>query len=253
MTLFNKSNPNAVQGAGVSGSRVGINIERCHTMPGVLECEMALSQIGNFEPLDWKIDVLGLEGVINQKYSNDWVDYLPRSDRPNNRKSMTLTTIEGWDHTIAPSIPEAANKLGRIPDEKEFCNPTQLYLDCDIPPPGGLISLKGFLDEFTPLGRSFIINSSIGGYFVPHRDHPGMPRPCFRLVAFLKNCGPMEYDWLLGADQKLNIELGRVYYVNTRMTHRTMSWVNDSWHLILNVPFTVANVDKVLKHLQHRH
>jgi len=44
-----------------------------------------------------------------------------------------------------------------------------------------------------------------------------------------------------------------VYYVNTRMTHRTMSWVNDSWHLILNVPFNASNVSKVLENLQHRH
>lgn len=245
--LFNQHNPNAVQGAGVSGSRQGLG----SMSPALLAAEMALSQIGNFEPLDYKLDAWGIESVINEKYSNDWVDYLPRTDRPNNRKSMTLTTIEGWDHKQAPSIPEATNKLGRTPKEQEFCVPTSVYNDCDRATPG-LYSLKSFLDEWSPLGRTFLINSGIGGYFVPHRDHPGMPRPCFRLVAFLKNCGPLDYDWLMD-DRKANIELGRVYYVNTRMTHRTISWVNDSWHLILNVPFTAENVDRVLKHLQHRH
>lgn len=249
--LFNQNNPNAVQGAGVSGSRQGLNFDRLQQIPGAVASELALSQIGNFEPLDWKLDTFGIESVINEKYSNDWVDYLPRTDRPNNRRSMTLTTIDGWDHRQAPSIPEATNKLGRTPNEEEFCNPTQLYNDCDRASPG-LTSLKGFLDEWNPLGRTFLINSGIGGYFVPHRDHPGLPRPCFRLVAFLKNCGPLDYDWWMD-ERKANIELGRVYYVNTRMTHRTISWVNDSWHLILNVPFTSANVDKVLKHLQHRH
>ena len=53
--------------------------------------------------------------------------------------------------------------------------------------------------------------------------------------------------------KKLNIEMGRVYYVNTMQTHRTISWVNDSIHLILNVPLTSENISKVLKHLQHRH
>jgi hypothetical protein len=54
-------------------------------------------------------------------------------------------------------------------------------------------------------------------------------------------------------DRKMNIEVGRVYYVNTRMTHRTISWVDNSMHLIVNVPMTLENVDKVLKNLQHRH
>lgn len=251
MAEFNKENINAIQGAGVSGSRQGLNADRLKEMPGAVAAELALSQIGNFEPLDWKLDTYGIESVINEKYSHDWVDYLPRTDRPNNRKSMTLTTIQGWDHTTSPSIPEATNKLNRVPLEQEFCVPTQLYKDCDRAVPG-LTSLKSFLDEFTPLGRTFIINSGIGGYFVPHRDHPGLPRPCFRLVAFLKNVGPLDYDWWQD-DRKANIELGRVYYVNTRMTHRTISWVDNSWHLILNVPLTWDNVDKVLKHLQHRH
>jgi len=247
MSLFNQNNPNAVKGDGVSASRQGLGM----LSPQVLAAEMALTQIGNFEPLDYRLDYHAVQSVIMQKYSNDWVDYLPRTDRANNRKSMSLTTIPGWDHKSPPSIPEATNALGRIPKEEEFCVPTQLYNDCDQAFPGNL-SLKEFLDDWQPLGRTFIVNSGIGGYFVPHRDHPGMPRPCFRLVAFLKNCGPMDYDWLQD-DRKMNIELGRVYYVNTRMTHRTISWIEDSWHLIINVPFTVANVDKVLKHLQHRH
>lgn len=249
VSIWNKDNPNAVKGVGISGSRQGIKEDQLDLK--LMAAEMALTQIGDFEPLEWKLDCDHIQSVIRGKYQNDWVDYLPRTDRPNNRKSMTLTTMPGWDHRTAPSIPEAYNKLGRIPREEEFCVPTSLYQDCDQAGEGRM-SLKGFLDLWQPLGRTFIINSGIGGYFVPHRDHPGMPRPCFRLVAFLNNCGPYDYDWLMD-DRKLEIEQGRVYYVNTRRTHRTISWKNDSWHLILNVPFTVENVDRVLKHLMHRH
>jgi hypothetical protein len=248
MSTYNNDNPNAVQGAGPSGTRMGITGA---LSPQMLAAELALSQIGNFEPLDFKIDHHAVESVIYEKYNNDWVDYLPRSDRPNNRKALTLSTMEGWDHRATPSLAEVTQKLGRPVRETEFNVPTQLYKDCDRAYPGGT-SLKAFLDEFQPLGRTFIVNCGIGGYFVPHRDHPGMPRPVFRLVAFLKNCGPYDYDWWMD-DRKANIELGRVYYVNTRMTHRTISWVPDSWHMIVNVPMTVENVDKVLKHLQHRH
>jgi hypothetical protein len=235
----------------ISGSRLGINYERLLAEPELTAAELALSQIGNFEPLDYKLDTHGIESVIQEKYASDWTDYLPRADRPNNRKSLTLTTIPGWDHTSPPSIPDAAKHLGRIPAELEFCNPTPLYNDCDRAYPGNT-SLKAFLDEWQPLGRTFIVNSNTGGYFVPHRDHPGHPRPCFRLVAFLKNCGPYDYDWWMD-DRKANIELGRVYYVNTKMTHRTISWVDNSWHLIVNVPLTLENVDRVIKNLQHRH
>jgi len=97
------------------------------------------------------------------------------------------------------------------------------------------------------------VQCNVGAYFVPHRDHPEMPRESFRLIAFLNNCAPMEYDWIMETDKKLQIEMGRVYYVNTRKTHRTMSWVNNSIHMILNIPFTPEHVAKVISHLQHRH
>jgi hypothetical protein len=54
-------------------------------------------------------------------------------------------------------------------------------------------------------------------------------------------------------DRKMNIQSGQVYYVNTRMTHRTISWVDNSQHLILNVPFTTNNVSKVIASLAHTH
>lgn len=247
MEPINQDQPAIVQGAGPSGTRQGLS----GFNPLLLAAEMSLSQLGNFEPLEYRLDYHAIQSTIMQKYSNDWVPYLPRTDRPNNRKALTLTTLEGWDHKSLPSLAEATQHLGRPVKETEFCHPTQLYKDCDQAFPGNL-SLKEFLDEWQPLGRTFIVNSGVGGYFVPHRDHPGMPRPVFRLVAFLKNCGPLDYDWWMD-DRKANIELGRVYYVNTRMTHRTISWTEDSWHLIINVPFTLTNVDKLLKHLQHRH
>ena len=79
-----------------------------------------------------------------------------------------------------------------------------------------------------------------------------MPRDVFRLVVFLNNCGPLDYDWWMD-DRKLQIEHGRVYYVNTRHTHRTISWVDDSIHLILNVAMTSENVARVISSLQHTH
>jgi hypothetical protein len=206
--------------------------------------ELALLQLGDFEPLDFKIDVSQFMSEI-QEFSNDWVTYLPRPNTFNNRKSLTLTNLPGKTHRDSPSQAQASVEMGRRVSELEFNEPTEVYQKCD--------SLKPLLQTFSPLGRTFLINAGVGGHFVPHRDHPSMPRQTFRLAAFLNNCAPMEYDWLMETDKKLPIELGRVYYINTRKTHRTISWTSDSIHLIINVPMTSENVAKVLYHLRHRH
>ena len=76
---------------------------------------------------------------------------------------------------------------------------------------------------------------------------------CFRIIVFLQNCGPQQYDWFMEDDKKLMIEHGRAYYVNTRMTHRTISWVDKSDHMIMNIPMTTENVERVIANLLHTH
>lgn len=208
-----------------------------------LSNELVLTNLGDVVPLNIKIDTNQFMNEISA-FQNDWVDYLPRTDRPNNRKGLTLTNLPGKTHTDVPSLAQASYAAGRRLSELEFNQKTDLYRACN--------SLNGFLDSWDPLGRTFLVKSDTGGYFVPHRDHPSMPRDVFRLIVFLNNCGPLDYDWLM-EDKKLNIELGRVYYVNTRKTHRTISWVDNSIHLILNVPFNTDNVSRVVANLQHTH
>jgi hypothetical protein len=205
--------------------------------------ELSLISIGDFEPLNIKINTSSLMHEISQ-FREDWQDYLPRTDRPNNRKGLTLITLPGKTHKDAPSLAEASYAAKRRLSELEFNHKTDVYHACR--------SLDPLLSLFPDLGRTFFVKSNIGGYFVPHRDHPAMPRDVFRLVMFANNCGPLDYDWWMD-DRKLQIEPGRVYYVNTRKTHRTISWVNDSIHLILNIPMTSANVAKVIANLQHTH
>jgi len=208
-----------------------------------LSNELALLNLGAFEPLNIRIDLGKYMHEIAQ-FDADWVNYLPRTDRPNNRKAMTLMSLPGKTHKENTSLAEASYAAGRKLSELEFNQPTDVYKTCT--------SLSSVLDQWQPLGRSMIIRCDTGGYFVPHRDEPSMPRDCFRLVAFLNNCGPLQYDWLM-ADRKMSIQPGQVYYVNTRLTHRTISWVDNSQHLILNVPFTTENVARVIASLAHTH
>ena len=205
--------------------------------------ELALLNLGPFESLNIQIDLQKYLQEIKE-FDGQWVDYLPRTDRPNNRRALTLTNLPGKTHQDVPSLAEASYAAGRRLSELEFNEKTDVYHACT--------SLQSFLDSWQPLGRTFIVQSNTGGYFVPHRDHPSMPRECFRLICFLNNCGPLQYDWLMD-DRKMNIQMGQVYYVNTRMTHRTISWVDNSQHLILNIPFTTDNVAKVIANLAHTH
>jgi hypothetical protein len=226
----------------------GISGQPAHYDPNLVDQEtlaneVSLLTIGDFEPLNIKINTSSLMHEISQ-FREDWQDYLPRTDRPNNRKGLTLTTLPGKTHLDAPSLAEASFEAKRRLSELEFNHKTEVYHACR--------SLSSLFEAFPIVGRSFFVKSNIGGYFVPHRDHPAMPRDVFRLVMFANNCGPLDYDWLMD-DRKLMIEPGRVYYVNTRKAHRTISWVNDSIHLILNVPMTTENISRVIANLQHTH
>ena len=205
--------------------------------------ELVLSNLGPFEPLNIYVDLGQYMNEISQ-FDSDWVDYLPRTNRPNNRRALTVTNLPGKTHRDMPSLAEASYAAGRRLSEMDFNEPTDVYRTCT--------SLHPFLDMWQPLGRTFIVQSNTGGYFVPHRDHPSMPREVFRLIVFLNNVGPLQYDWLMD-DKKMAIQPGQVYYVNTRMTHRTVSWVDNSQHLILNIPFTAENVSRVVANLAHTH
>ncbi len=143
-----------------------------------------------------------------------------------------------------PSLAEAMHRTGKKLKDGDFTEKTELYHDCK--------SLHQVLNLFPTLGRTFFVRANMGGYFVPHRDQPQINRDVFRLIAFVRNCGPFEYDFMIDHD-KMQIEEGRVYLVNTRRMHRTISYVDNSTHLIMNVPVTLENSLKVLSNLQHRH
>lgn len=211
---------------------------------GTVSDELSLLNLGDTEGLNIKIDTTNFHKEIKE-LEDQWIDYLPRPDRTNNRKGLALYNLPGKTHQENPSLREASKEAGRRLSEVEFSHPTEIVEK--------LPSLHPVLNMFNSLGRTFLIRSDMGGYFPPHRDHPVMPRETFRLIVFLKNCGTMEYDWIMGQSDKMEIDEGRVYYINTRKVHRTMSYTNESIHLIMNIPMTTHNVATVLDNLLYTH
>jgi len=206
--------------------------------------DLGLLNLGFFEPLQFSIDTEQYKKEI-QMFKDDWVDYLPKKDRPNNRQGLVISNLPGKTHQDNPSKPQARRAAGRKLNDVDFTEFTELYHSCR--------SLQPICDAFSPLGRTFIVRSNFGGYFPPHRDEPSIPRRCFRIVVFLQNCGAQQYDWFMQDDKKLMIEHGRAYYLNTRMTHRTISWNDESDHMIMNIPMTTENVEKVISNLLFTH
>ena len=142
---------------------------------------------------------------------------------------------EPWDSL---SMPEARRRTGRKLSEVDFDTPTQLYHD--------LKSLHPLLDYWKPLGRTMIVNSGAGGWFPPHKDQPLLTRDTFRVCAFISNNVTHDaYEWQM--DGRIwPIKAGGVYYIDTKKTHRTHAWKDNSLHLVMNIPKTWENVMKLM-------
>lgn len=130
----------------VSGAAIKFNAS--DVAADVVASEVALLNLGDFEALNIKIDLNLFKKEI-RKYNDQWVDYLPRTDRPNNRKCLALTNLPGKTYRDNPSLPQASFEARRTVREQEFSHKTEVYDACT--------SLHELLNEFQPLGRSFLV------------------------------------------------------------------------------------------------
>lgn len=211
--------------------------------PNILDlaCEMQLDAIGDFVPLNFKIDLEDFKKEI-KKYDGVWVPYLHREGVLNDREGLNLVGLPGDTPTDSLSMPEAMKRTGRKLNELDFDTPTQLYHD--------LPSLQPLLDFFPKLGRCSLVKVNQGGWFPGHRDGVLLNRNTFRIVAFLTNTSVAHYEW--EHDYRVRpIEEGRVYYIDTRKQHRTHSYSHDSIHLVMNIPKNYENVLRVCNVLRH--
>jgi hypothetical protein len=200
-------------------------------------CEMQLQALDFWEPLKFKVRNSLFEKQI-ESYNDKWYPYLPKKDVANNREGLTLFGLEGDKSTDSVSMPEAIRRSGRSLNDLDFNQPTELYNDLDV--------LHPVLETFSPLGRTVLIKANRGSFFTPHKDDPLLTRKTFRIAAFFGNVS--DFDWFM-CGEKVEIELGRFYYVDTRKTHKTYNYGRSSTHLIVNVPKTWENVMKITTNL----
>lgn len=218
------------------------NRTRFEPTPEDIKCELQLQALSVWEPLRWEFD-LGLLRKQLAKYEDKWVPYLRREGVTNDRDGLALMGVPGDDYNDGLSMPEARRRHGRPLTELDFSAKTELYHD--------LTALHPMLEYFQPLGRAMLVRTHAGGWFPPHKDQPELTRNCFRICAFLSRATQHDaYQWEMDG-HIWPITPGKAYYVDTRKTHRTHSWFNNSLHLIVNVPKTWENVLKLMSVTQN--
>ena len=96
---------NVIVPTGVSGQPAQYNSDNVNLEN--LSNELTLLNLGSVVPLNIKIDCNQFMSEIKQ-FDSDWVDYLPRTDRPNNRQALTLTNLPETDHKTNVSLAQAS-------------------------------------------------------------------------------------------------------------------------------------------------
>ena len=213
-----------------------VNVSTEHLM-----CEMQLSAIGCWEPLDFLID----QTVWNSdrdRLKDLWRPFQPREGIANDRDSILLFGLNGDTATSTTGLSHVHAKIGRFPKETEFTYPT------DAVPL--LQSCQEIIEFFSPMCRSFVIRLNAGGFYPKHRDHFLLTRETFRLVTFLGDSSD-QLEWEVEGNIKTFLP-NTTYYVDTRKMHRLSSWKHGSTMVVWNVPKTWPNILKVLTRLKHK-
>jgi hypothetical protein len=206
-----------------------------------LLCELQLSAIGCWEPLDFAIDPLSWQ-MDSNNLKDMWRPFQPKEGISNDRDSILLFGLEGDTATSPTGLSHVHAKLGYFPKEIEFTYPTEA-----VPL---LTSCKEIIDYFDPMCRSFVIKLNAGGFYPRHRDHFLINRDTFRLITFLGDSSD-QLEWEVEGNIKTFLP-NTTYYVDTRKMHRLSSWSHGSTMVVWNVLKTWDNVLKVLTRLKHK-
>jgi|TARA_B110000305_G_scaffold218494_1_gene258672 hypothetical protein len=202
-----------------------------------IKCELQLQALTSFEPLNFLIEFGKFRKEI-ESYKDKWQPYLRREGVSNDRESLLIVGQEGDTANSYSSRPEACIAAGRELDETDFNIPTDLFYNLE--------SCHKLLTYWKPIGRTMLVKTNAGGWFPPHKDEPLLNRTTFRIAAFIGTHVDHEaFEWEMDG-RRWPIKQNRAYYIDTRKTHRTHSWANDSYHLIINVPKTWENVIKLM-------
>jgi hypothetical protein len=197
-----------------------------------------LALFGTCYPTNFKLDnAADIATKSEEKF--EWPRYNPRKDIP--RWGLPLTSLDGGISGIPDldSLREYNIENNTSLKEEDFSTPTPVYE-----------YFKDVLDPFKSwLGRTHILKINPGGYFPPHRDAHDLKT--FRLIVPLQNVSPPNISFIV-EDKILNLEVGRVYFVDTiKMHYLFNASLDPSYWLVINVKCTPESVEKVILNLMY--
>lgn len=205
-----------------------------------------LAQFGDQYPIQKMINIDDLMGDLDD-FKDKWAPYNPRKDWIK-RDGLCILNERG-ECGPGPALDSLReyNKLnGTSFDEYDFNVPTELYHSSKI-----IQELMSGMTDWCI--RSHFLRLPPGGFFPPHRDHPGGEQKTFRLIVPIENCNP-PYARFMIEDKSLYWEHGRMYYVNTTKQHSLFNCaVNyDSIWLVINAIVCDESVEFISRNLCDR-
>lgn len=196
-----------------------------------------LTSLGSYYPLSPFFDKWEVSDSLNQ-FKDDWKVY--NSFKPGyKRHGLSLTSLDGQLTGVPDltSLTEHNLKHGTDYHELSFRTPTPVFEKCKV--------LQPLLDPLRPyLGRSHFLRLDLGGFFPYHRDSYGLKNSSFRIFIPLYGHSTRDFIFLIGND-RIEMEVGRPYFINTRMEHALFALDNNCLSLVLNIEVCQQSVDVV--------
>jgi hypothetical protein len=185
---------------------------------------------GDYIPLRFFIDPIP---VLKKIADLKWTPYNPR--KKINRYGLSVTNLTG---TLGPgpdldSLFEYNKEHHTTYTELSFTKKTELY---DIVKP-----ICNPIEKW--IGRSHIIKLTPGGFFPSHRDNTGLNIESFRLLVSFTD---MYSKFFIFEGNKLMLDLGRMYFLNTCKEHIVFNAsFQDMIFLVLNIKLCESSAEFV--------
>lgn len=208
-----------------------------------LMCEVQLGALGDWVPLDFKIDETEYQNNIKLFEEKDWFrPFQPKKNILNDRKSVLLYGLPNDEPTAETGLSHIHARLGYKPEENEFNFKTAA---------GDACTSMDEVFNFFEMGRTFFIRLNAGGHYPKHRDHVHLTRSTFRLIAFLGSNNLDKLHWEVDGKSYQALP-NHVYYVDTRKMHRLSASGPNCDMVVMNIKKDWYNVQKILSRLKHR-
>ena len=198
-----------------------------------------LSSLGSYYPLHIKY-CLNVDQVDQKIYSykEHFQSYNPRK-KGYNRYGLSLTSKDGGFSGIPDldSLYEYNQLHGTQYEEMDFKKWTPLFKNSE--------SLKETMQPFhNYIGRSHVLRLNKAGFFPPHKD---LSDTAFRL--FISLCKEEEDYVFLLEDKKIFFQPGRLYFINTLLTHSLFSFRDKSLFVVFNIELCEGAVETLFQSL----